>query len=321
MNLFTSDDFLNAIADIYFPGKNHQIKLFKVDGKFFRLLVIDSKQIITRFPFLDYHEAITAKNKIKAEKLSFLPQAVLAINRYDDILKLPVNNDPAIEYAPFIELSNFKNGEGFLGFLDSRDHDLIANTNRRIRKLTREVGQVNYEFKSQDKSTIDKCIDWKSLHYDKFGSTDLFFDRRHSKFFKLLQDKGILVVSTLSASDRLIAVNIGARYDNNYYGSICAYDRNFSQYAPGRLLLHFLIAECIKRKFKQFDFLVGDEGYKWKYITHYRVIGMIGKPPISHKIYQFLLKTRYIARSKFPGIYYWLKKLVINAEKLLQPRK
>lgn len=60
-----------------------------------------------------------------------------------------------------------------------------------------------------------------------------------------------------------MSIHYGIIFRKTYYYYIISNIRSvYDRYSPGRLLVHFLIRFCIKKKFFFFDFLLGDENYK-----------------------------------------------------------
>ena len=51
---------------------------------------------------------------------------------------------------------------------------LYADHRRKRRRLEREVGQVEVELETTDPSMLEFCLKWKSAHYHRIGTPDLF---------------------------------------------------------------------------------------------------------------------------------------------------
>lgn len=92
------------------------------------------------------------------------------------------------------------------------------------------------------------------------------------------------------------------------YWWVPAYDSAYSQYSPGRLLLHFLLRESFNQHHTEFDFLWGDEDYKWYYATHVRLIADLGARPFPKQLKNLL---RTVLRP-FPGVKNSLKRFFIR---------
>ena len=51
---------------------------------------------------------------------------------------------------------------------------LYADHRRKRRRLEREVGKVEVELQTTDPSMLEFCLKWKSAHYHRIGTPDLF---------------------------------------------------------------------------------------------------------------------------------------------------
>lgn len=316
-NFFSSDEYLSTLAQVYFPNKKFTIELFEINKQFYRLLVIDNSKVINSFPFLDFLQEINPPEKT-AKKINYIPKAVIRTKTYtgDDPSK-QIGYGVEFDTAPFIDWTNFNDWGDFEKLIRQRSKNLIYDSKRRLNKLTQEHGSLKFIFDDKTPEALDTCIRWKSGHYEKIGGAEIFLDPNDTKMFKELQKKCAIILSTLSVKDKIIAAVIGAISDGVYYYWIPSYTRAFSSFAPGRLLLHFLLHESFTRKDKTFDFLIGGEEYKWHYVTHYRIIGPIGHPPLSEKLRKILTHHRYNLKRKSPATYYSLKRLIISFKKLM----
>jgi CelD/BcsL family acetyltransferase involved in cellulose biosynthesis len=77
---------------------------------------------------------------------------------------------------------------------------------------------------------------------------------------------GLLDISTLSLGGQPIAFNIGFLYGKVVYHWKVGFDPDYAGYAPGKLLIKYLIQDCIHNGVKVLDFMRGEEEYKksWK---------------------------------------------------------
>jgi len=316
-DIFSSDLYLSTLGEIYFPNSQYSFEVFEVENLYYSLLVIDGKRIITTFPFLDFFHHLTSPPKKNTKKVAFIPRVSQTIERFEGDRNKLVHIDAAKEeLAPFIDLTSFSDWEKYQKFLSTRKHDLVTDTDRRLRKLIREKGTPQFNFQTNDAHLLTVCTRWKTRHYEHLGGTDMFIDPRHKQFLVALQKKGLAIVSSLSVGKDPIAVVVGMLEKNIYYGWISAYDRAYSIYAPGRLLLHNLLQESFRRGFVRFDFLLGAEEYKWYYATHYQIVGPIGKPSFMDQLNFWRKKIMYWGRTYFPTPYYFLKKCAIHLLKM-----
>ena len=131
-------------------------------------------------------------------------------------------------------------------------------------------------YDDQRPEAFELCIRWKAAQYLASGYENLFAREACVKLFRRLRERGVLVVASLSAGDRIVAAHLGTLHAQRQTWWVPAYDVELARYSPGRLLLEAALQESQARKHLEFDFLIGDEGYKYLYATHERVIGPVG---------------------------------------------
>ncbi|MEM7478826.1 MAG: GNAT family N-acetyltransferase [Planctomycetota bacterium] len=144
---------------------------------------------------------------------------------------------------------------------------LFKETERKGRKLAREIGEWHFEANSRDTRALDALMAWKSEQYtqsntlNKFGITwirDLLVrlldaDSMHglSTLFSVLYVKGAAAASHFG----LLANNVLSWW-------FLAYDPKLAKYSPGNLLLLSLIKDCDALGVQRIDLGRGDERYK-----------------------------------------------------------
>mgnify|MGYP005835387697 CR=1 FL=1 len=98
------------------------------------------------------------------------------------------------------------------------------------------------------------------------------------EFFQFGAQKNWLDLTELSLNSALIAYLIGFRFDNHYYAYNMAFDENFMEVSPGKILFQEKIKWCFQNypQIQEFDLLRGDSYIKSKWTAdnrqHYRVI-------------------------------------------------
>jgi len=106
-------------------------------------------------------------------------------------------------------------------------------------------------------------------------SCPLFLAAHPEVFRTLFHDlgpRGLLYVALLELKSQLIAFQFGFRSGKKLWDYTKAYDRSFSRFAPGTLLLLGLLDYCFERGYREYDFLRGSEEYKllWSVGCHRR---------------------------------------------------
>ena len=305
MNFFSSDAFLSSVAKVRFPGRAYAPEVVSVDGLRFRVLKVGS-QYVVRWPFLDFFEPLTGPEEAQAV-LRYLPVVAGRVVRSEDWK--PEMATEEVQPAPFVDWSVFGSWEEFLRGLRRRPGYRPQDTQRRRRKIEREVGALRFVVHDPATVVFEKCLRWKSAQYVAARIEDQFADERNVELFRELRRRDLLTVSALYAGERLAAVHIGVICERRFCSWVPAYDSELRQYAPGRLLLEALLAYSHGSGHAQFDFLVGGEPYKFCYATHVRVVEPIGKPPLPLSAARAAKRGMKSVLTRFPGVWEWTEPL------------
>ena len=71
-------------------------------------------------------------------------------------------------------------------------------------------------------------------------------------------------------NNRPIATSLDLEYGGKMYGHLCGFDPDFARYSVGNLLLLKILKQCIVKKISEYDFMQGDESYKFDWTKKYR---------------------------------------------------
>jgi CelD/BcsL family acetyltransferase involved in cellulose biosynthesis len=146
--------------------------------------------------------------------------------------------------SPVIDLTS--GFESYYQEQKARSAQFCRNLERKVRKITREVGELRFVPDSRDSSAFVSLLSWKSDQYRRTGQIDIFarpwiaglaetlFTIRDSNFSSLL--------SVLYAGDVPVAAHFGLRCSHTLAYWFPAYDTRFSRYSPG-LILSLRVAE------------------------------------------------------------------------------
>lgn len=125
----------------------------------------------------------------------------------------------------------------------------------------------------------------------------------------------VLHLTYLLFNNDVIAVHFGMSDDKRLYYYLPAYDTDYRKYSVGNILTSHLIQHAAKEGYEIFDFLKGDEGYKWMF-------GAKEKKNITFSIYNQTLRSKInknIAETYFSTqfkkknlMYQFLKKLKVR---------
>ena len=288
VNIYTDPGYLDALAEVYFDGRDCQVRDHVVGGAVYRLLVVEGVGPVTRQTFLDLHEPLGAAAR-GARGLARLPR--LAGTALDAMTLEACRQRPGWEDAlgaPTILWSGFAAWSDYLQLLRTRK--VAAEDQRRGRRLRDLLGELEFRVDDRAADVLPTCYAWKSARDLELGRPDLFATDANRRFFPALRARGLLRASTLRASPQagggLLAVWLGAVYRGRWSGWIFSFnpDPAYAKFSPGRQLLYPMLEESHRSGHAEFDFSIGMEAYKLHFATHVRPIGLAGAPPPAERL-------------------------------------
>ena len=155
--------------------------------------------------------------------------------------------------------------------IDLRTVGALKKEDRKLRKLSREVGPVRFESHVDDPAVLHQLIEWKRFHCQRTGFADLLKDPWSRDFLADLQQVETSQfagrLSALYAGDQLVAAHLGLRSTTVWHWWFPSYNFELSKYSPGLLMLLHLIEHARDEGLAEFDFGVGEEGFKQRFAT------------------------------------------------------
>jgi CelD/BcsL family acetyltransferase involved in cellulose biosynthesis len=216
----------------------------------------------------DFHGLITRPG-FACNPLDLLAKCKLSSWRFDHLLCSQTDFAPymwTFAVSPYVDLAG-----GYKAYLTERKSQTseIAATERKLRKLDREIGPVRLEWNCTNPQSLQTLMHWKSEQYRRTGVRDIFTFEWIQNFFQrlLAQDTSGLrgQLACLYAGDRLVAAHLGMSSRQVLHWWFPSYDRDLSKYSPG-LGLILKIAEAAEGQgITRIDFGKGDEEYKFKF--------------------------------------------------------
>lgn len=276
MNIFTTDAYLETAGALFYPHRSRSIEVCRLEGRRLRLLVLDGHQVVGRMPFYDFPQPLDDARGPVDREILWLPRTVLRTTRIEDHTPEPEGLQP----SPYIAWKQHPTWEAFEARWKASPITKTHDGPRQRRRLERELGPLQFQLDDPRPEVFDACVKWKSSQYLATGLTDMFADPVNVALFRRLRERGAVLVSSLTAGQTLVAVHFGSSNDGRFGWWVPAYDPKWSKFSPGRLLLEELLKVSHTRGDLEFDFLIGNESYKFQYATHNRVIGPVGTPPL-----------------------------------------
>jgi hypothetical protein len=285
MSFFSSDAFLGVVADVFHPGAPHRFEPVAVGDEIYRLLVVRDHRVVSHVPFWDYVEPQGATGVAPRHTLPCLPHAVrgAAITEAWQVHA----SESVYTPAPFVDWARFASWGEFLSYAGNRSPFAFKLSERKSRKITRELGPLSIRATDVDEALLVLGMTWKSAQYRRTSLWDVFAVEKNRLMFLELYRRGLLDLRVLDAGGRPIAMHAGVVHAGRYYYWLPAHDPDASAYSPGTLLLEHLLESAYQHGW-EFDFLLGGEPYKLAYATHVRLVGLAGQVPLPQRAYRAL---------------------------------
>lgn len=144
-----------------------------------------------------------------------------------------------------------------------------------VRRKLRRVNETDHKWYTVDATmSLDQAIaDFIDLHKKSRPDKHLFMDQRMQQFFvdmaRRLQPNGWLQLDFLEIDGVRAASILNFVYQNDVLVYNSGYDpQKYSPFSPGIVLFAFSIQDAIAAKRRRFDFLRGDEEYKYRFGAH-----------------------------------------------------
>jgi CelD/BcsL family acetyltransferase involved in cellulose biosynthesis len=150
---------------------------------------------------------------------------------------------------------------------------VTKNTRNALRKhlnRARTLGHV--EFVTGDSGTFDDLfrhlVQFHSARWRSAGLSGVFSDTRmiaflHDAAGRLLR-QGTLQLPAMLLNGVPVAVAFGMLHRERHYFYLCDFDPAYDSISPGTLLTAYTMEQSAQRGAKYFDFLQGEEEYKYK---------------------------------------------------------
>lgn len=309
VNIYTSPEFLDVIARVYFAGRSCRVQDHVVAGQVYRLLEVDGLGAVLNQTFVDMHEPLGPA--VRHGKLPTLPRLPGACQPLVPIATF--RQQPGWEAAmgaPTIVWRDIATWDDYLQLLRTRR--VMAEDMRRGRRLEGILGPMSFQVDDTADDVLPTCCAWKSARDLELGRPDLFAVEANRRFFPELRARGLLRASTLRAGGQLLAVWLGTVYLRRWSGWVFAFNPEpaFNRFSLGRQLLYPMLQESHRAGHAEFDFSIGMEAYKLHFATHVRPLGLAGNPPAAERAATTVkqwLRTSPWCYEKAKAVHHWLK--------------
>lgn len=300
MSVFSSDRFLETVKKTYFDSDQAKIGLANVDGKRYKTLIIEGDRPVTAIPFMDYIEPLSESvsagdlREISSPRIrkvvlaegelgsSESTQELIASFQNQGTAKHPKGYNPGAVISPTIRLDRIEDFTTYQGVCRKRNSRAFSKrTGKKLYKLETEDHKIELCFRVDDarkRDVLSSLLHWKEQQYLRTDVPNLFAIASHRQFMENLLASDLLVLSAVFLGGKPIAAHAGFIEDNAFYYLLPGYDMEYRQGAAGLFLMEYMIEQSHAEGLGEFDFLLGDEEYKFYYADYFRIVGMAGKP-------------------------------------------
>jgi len=279
-NFFSTDWFLDALSRVAFAGSGAQPGMVELEGRAFDVLLLPDGRVAGHalVDFIEERDPGAGLPEFPpspspSPSITFLPAVC------HRVVPVPADADDsgasAWRVAPFVDWTRFPRWEDYLAF--SKPHGTFHKSTRKINKLARTWGPVHVELDRPDHDLLECLLLWKSRQLRRAGRLDRFASVRNRQLLHVLLDTGHMKLSGLFAGTKPVALQLGHADARRHSCWITGYDALERRQSPGTLLFEHMLRNSYDSGQHEFDFLVGDESYKYDYATHQRLIGPLGR--------------------------------------------
>ena len=239
----------------FFPFERHRSGVGRPAGG----RVCDVQAVVTREGYMPKPDELRKACGVRA--LHF--EQLLAPQTWIDAAQLRVRE------ARHMDLSG-----GFEAYAEERTDagsSQIKKTARKRRKLEREIGDVQFEWHTEDEGAFKQLLAWKKAQRLATRSFDVLQFRWVvdclDRIRRTQSDDFAGVMSTLRVDGQLAAVHLGMRTRTALHHWFTAYNADLYKYSPGLVLLVDLAEEAARRGIRRIDVGRGDEEWKQSFAS------------------------------------------------------
>lgn len=216
--------------------------------------------------FLAYLEEELVKNKLLL-RLNLIPEDCLFLNQLQKhavpLSRNMLIQEKATTLAPYITLP--ATWDDYLSSLSRRRRKVLRRALRSLEKRY-EVKLQEYTSESLDEG-LSKFFDLHQSRWRAVNVRGAFSNPKMKEFYRDIASQFLknkwLYFTCLTVDNEPVSIEYGFIYNQKLYNATAARDIKYSEYSVGHLHHLFLIKDAIKRHLREFDFLRGDEPYKF----------------------------------------------------------
>jgi len=205
--------------------------------------------------------------------------------------------------CPWFEMG--ENGETFLAKQKTKVRKRVRAALRKMEKHAPGYRCRIYEEGEINPNLIERIADLHIRNQYRKQGKSVFESQKFRDFVAeaaLRRDVGISIVTLENEQGELIAFDLGFQRGKRFSVYLGSFEAEYSSCSPGTVLLYLQIEEWTKRGVEIYDFLCGNESYKYDYADgEYLTVcqRVFRKKPLSHfriALLETKMKTRHLAK-------------------------
>jgi len=211
--------------------------------------------------------------------------------------------DAPVESCPFIDLS----GHSWESYLASLGREHRYNVRRRLRNLAKQW-RVRFDRVESERQRSEAMRQLTALHYLRWrerGSPGVFNSSAlvafHEELSRLALERGWLRLYVLSLDEEAAAAWYGFHYHGAFYFYQAGFDPRLSRHSVGLVAMGLAIKSAIEEGARVYDFLHGDERYKFLWarqeiqLTRWE----LSPPSARGALYRHMMELRWNIKKAF----------------------
>lgn len=260
LNPFTTYGYAHACVEYHAHVKTGKAAILEKDNKPIALLPVfhpknkgDYAGLLIREGYEKDHDVVEFVNEVcKLEKLYPYP---ISDGITDQWFK---DNFKCVEHKKAAYRADIS--QGYDAHFNSLDKSLRYDLRRLVRKLERETGKVEFDFRIGDRdleTEMDKFLNLNSIKWGPRFRNMKKFMMSHASLLKNNLWLSFMKVNGINLYGCFVYVFRDTAY---YY--LGGFNLEFKKFMPGFIILDAIIHECCNEGVKIFDFLKGESPYK-----------------------------------------------------------
>jgi CelD/BcsL family acetyltransferase involved in cellulose biosynthesis len=147
---------------------------------------------------------------------------------------------------------------------------------RRRQNYFQRTGSLTFKTLTRDDVLpyLDRFFEQHIGRWAKTSTPSLFLDECNRTFYRELaaamSDKAWLVMSVVEFEGRPLAMHYGFNFDGRFLWYKPSFDLAHAKHSPGLVLLKYLMEYAVTQECDEFDFTIGDEPFKNRFVNRVR---------------------------------------------------